>query len=40
VPLLALGAIVPSVLVVANLLAAGPGWSAARVPPVTAMRAE
>jgi ABC-type antimicrobial peptide transport system permease subunit len=40
VPLLALGAIVPCVLVVANLLAAGPGWSAARVPPVTAMRAE
>jgi ABC-type antimicrobial peptide transport system permease subunit len=40
VPLLALGVVVPCVLVVANLLAAGPGWSAARVPPVAAMRAE
>ena len=40
VPLFALTAIVPCVLVVANLIAAGPGWSAARVPPMTAMRTE
>jgi hypothetical protein len=40
VPALALVAVVPCVLVVANLIAAAPGWSAARVPPVTAMRAE
>jgi ABC-type antimicrobial peptide transport system permease subunit len=40
VPALALAAVVPCVLVVANLIAAAPGWSAARVPPVTAMRAE
>ncbi|HWF15446.1 MAG TPA: FtsX-like permease family protein [Acidimicrobiales bacterium] len=40
VPLLALAAVVPCVLVVANLIAAGPGWSAARVSPMTAMRAE
>jgi hypothetical protein len=40
VPALALAAVIPSVLVVANLLAAAPGWSAARVPPVTAMRVD
>jgi hypothetical protein len=40
VPALALAAVVPCVLVIANLIAAAPGWSAARVPPVTAMRAE
>lgn len=40
VPALAVAAIIPCVLLVANLIAAGPGWSAARVPPVIAMRAE
>ena len=40
VPALAVAAVVPCVLVVANLLAAWPGWTAARVPPVSAMRAE
>lgn len=40
VPALAVALLVPCVLVIANLIAAWPGWSAARVPPVTAMRAE
>lgn len=40
VPVLAVALLVPCVLVLANLIAAWPGWSAARVPPVTAMRAE
>jgi hypothetical protein len=40
VPALAVGLLVPCVLIVANLIAAWPGWAAARVPPVAAMRAE
>ena len=40
VPALAVALLVPCVLVIANLIAAWPGWSAAHVPPVTAMRAE
>ncbi|HEX4163642.1 MAG TPA: FtsX-like permease family protein, partial [Acidimicrobiales bacterium] len=40
VPALAVALLVPCVLGVANLIAAWPGWSAARVPAVAAMRAE
>ncbi len=40
VPLLALAVLVPAVLIVVNLIAGAPGWSAARVAPADAMRSE
>lgn len=40
VPLLAVLAAVPVTLVAANLMAAGPGWLAARVPPARVLRVE
>jgi hypothetical protein len=40
VPLLAILALVPAALVVANLAAAVPGWLAARIRPAEALRAE
>jgi putative ABC transport system permease protein len=40
VPLLAILALVPGALVVANLAAAVPGWLAARIGPAEALRAE
>lgn len=39
-PVVALVLIVPAALVVANLLAAGPGWAAAQIRPATALRDE
>jgi hypothetical protein len=40
VPALAVAAIVPASIAVANVVAAGPGWVAARVPPAVVMRTE
>src|SRR5207244_894615 len=40
VPLLAVLTIIPATLVLANLVAAGPGWAAGRVPPASVLRAE
>jgi hypothetical protein len=40
VPALAVALLVPAVLIAVNLLAGAPGWSAARVAPAQAMRAE
>jgi ABC-type lipoprotein release transport system permease subunit len=40
VPLLALAVLVPAVLVAVNVIAGVPGWSAARIAPARAMRAE
>jgi hypothetical protein len=40
VPLVAIALVIPCVLIVVNLIAAWPAWSAARVPPAQAMRAE
>jgi hypothetical protein len=40
VPELAVAAVVPATLVVANVIAALPGWSAARIPAAVALRAE
>jgi predicted lysophospholipase L1 biosynthesis ABC-type transport system permease subunit len=40
VPLLLVGAAVPFTLVVANALAAGPGWLAARIRPAAVLRSE
>jgi predicted lysophospholipase L1 biosynthesis ABC-type transport system permease subunit len=40
VPLVAIALVIPSVLIVVNVIAAWPAWSAARVPPAQAMRAE
>jgi ABC-type lipoprotein release transport system permease subunit len=40
VPLLAVLLIVPATLLLANLVAAGPGWMAGRVPPASVLRAE
>jgi hypothetical protein len=40
VPVLAIALLVPCVLLVVNLLAGVPGWSAARVRPAQAMRSE
>lgn len=39
VPVLAVALTVPITLAVANLLAAGPGWVAARMRPATVLRA-
>jgi hypothetical protein len=40
VPALAVALVVPAALLAANGIAAGPGWTAARVAPALAMRAE
>ena len=40
VPLLALGSVVLVLVVLANVVAVGPGWRAARVRPAEALRAE
>jgi ABC-type antimicrobial peptide transport system permease subunit len=40
VPVVAIAVLVPAVLIVVNLLAGMPGWSAARVAPAQAMRSE
>lgn len=40
VPVAAVLAVIPATLLVANILAAGPGWLAARVPPAETLHAE
>ena len=40
IPVLALVVLVPAALLVANLIAAGPGWAAARTRPSVALRSE
>ncbi|MGH9094913.1 MAG: FtsX-like permease family protein, partial [Acidimicrobiales bacterium] len=40
VPALAIGLVIPAALAVANLLAAAPGWAAARVAPALVLRVE
>ena len=40
VPLLGVLTVVPATLVLANVVAAGPGWAAGRVPPASVLRAE
>jgi ABC-type antimicrobial peptide transport system permease subunit len=40
VPVLAIILVVPAVVAVCNIMAAVPGWVAARVPPATTIRSE
>jgi len=40
VPVAAVLAVIPATLLVANVLAAGPGWLAARVPPAETLHTE
>jgi len=40
VPLVAVVAVIPATLLVANLLATGPGWAAGRVQPARVLKAE
>jgi len=40
VPVALVLAIIPAALLLANLLAAGPGWAAARISPGTVLRSE
>jgi ABC-type antimicrobial peptide transport system permease subunit len=40
VPVLAVTLVVPATVAVCNIMAAIPGWVAARVPPATTMRSE
>ena len=40
IPVLLVLAVIPVTLVLANLIAAGPGWTAARIRPALILRSE